>query len=242
VKSTPRQVAPRSRLAGALAVLALLAGCGSTPAADLPAPAGPGVSPRLSAQPAGTVTAGRFAPPPGPLTLDRSRDTLTVAGRTTRTCREPVAASAVDDGRRIAVLCGRARVLDVYEGATLRRIGRTPAGIGPAGLATDTGSLLYVTDRVGQALLVFHLRPRFELIRRVSLAGGPYAIAYDPDGWALWITLTERNRVIEYAAGNRPVPRRSFPSVRAPRAVTVAPGRVSVYGPDARQVLRVRAR
>ena len=220
-----------------LALIPVLAACGSTPPADLPAPAGPGASPPLATRPAGVVTPGRFAAPAGPLRIDRARDTLTVAGRTARTCREPVAAAAVDDGRRIAVLCGRARVLDVYDGATLRRLGRTPAGIGPARLATDTGSILYVTDAVGEALLVFHLRPRFELIRRVSLPGGPYAIAYDPATWSLWITLTERNLVVEYAAGNRPVPRRSFASVRAPTAVTVQSRRVTVYGPDARQVL-----
>jgi hypothetical protein len=113
----------------------------------------------------------------------------------------------VDHGRAVAVLHPRARTLDLYDATTRRRLGSVPAGIGPARLAADGANLLYVTDPVGQAVLVFHLRPRFELIRRVPLQGGPYAIRFDRARGSLWITLPEAHRVVEYAAGARPVPR-----------------------------------
>jgi hypothetical protein len=135
------------------------------------------------------------------------------------------------------VLCMRDRVLEVYDPATLKRLARVPAGIGPAGLATDGGNLLFVTDPVGQAVLVFHLHPRFELIRRVVRRGGPWGIAFDERRGALWITLPQLNRLAEYVSGARPVRRGFRPAIRAARDVTVAGDRVTVYGHGERQVL-----
>ena len=120
-------------------------------------------------------------------------------------CREPTAVALLDRGAKVAVLCGRERVLEVYDARTLERLGRTGAGIGPVGLATDGVQLLYVTDVEGDALLVFHLRPRFELIRRVHVIGGPYAISFDKARWELTLTLSKAGKTVRYAAGNRPV-------------------------------------
>jgi hypothetical protein len=172
-------------------VLALLglAGCGSLAPADLPAPTG---------VVAGAQRAGGFS-------VDPARDRLTGPDGSAATCREPTGVAGLDRGAKVAVLCGRERVLDVYDAITLRRLGRAGAGIGPVGLATDGVHLLYVTDVEGDALLVFHLRPRLELIRRVHVIGGPYAISYDPKRWELTIGLKRRGSVVRYAAGNRPV-------------------------------------
>jgi hypothetical protein len=167
----------------------LIAGCGSLAAAELPAPAG---------VVAGAQRAGAFA-------VDPARDRLTGPSGAATTCREPTAVALLERGAKVAVLCGRERVLDVYDARTLKRLGRTGAGIGPVGLATDGVHLLYVTDVEGDALLVFHLRPRFELIRRVHVIGGPYDIAYDADRWELTIGLKRTGSVVRYAAGNRPV-------------------------------------
>jgi hypothetical protein len=177
----------------ALAV-AGLAGCGSMAAAELPAPAG---------VVAGTQRAAGFS-------VDPARDRLTGPSGSAPTCREPTAVATLDRGARVAVLCGRERVLDVYDARTLKRLGRTGAGIGPVGLATDGVQLLYVTDVDGDALLVFHLRPRFELIRRVHVIGGPYDIAFDKARWELTIGLRRRGQVLKYAAGNRPVLRETL--------------------------------
>jgi len=167
-----------------------LAGCGSLAAADLPAPAG---------VVAGAQRAGAFS-------VDAARDRLEHAGGgSATTCREPTAVALLDRGAKVAVLCGRERVLEVYDAHTLERLGRTGAGIGPVGLATDGVQLLYVTDVEGDALLVFHLRPRFELIRRVHVIGGPYAISFDKARWELTLTLSKAGKTVRYAAGNRPV-------------------------------------
>ena len=143
--------------------------------------------------------------------VEPARDRLTGPGGSAETCREPTAVALLDRGARVAVLCGRERVLDVYDAGTLKRLGRTGAGIGPVGLATDGVHLLYVTDVEGDALLVFHLRPRFELIRRVHVIGGPYAISFDQDRWELTIRLSKAGQTVRYAAGNRPVLRATVP-------------------------------
>jgi len=167
-----------------------LAGCGSEAVAELPAPAG---------MVPGALTAGAFS-------VDPAHDRLTRAGGgSVSTGREPTAVALLDRGARVAVLCGRERVLDVYDARTLKRLGRTGAGIGPVGLATDGVQLLYVTDVEGDALLVFHLRPRFELIRRVHVIGGPYDISFAKDRWELTVGLKRTGSVVRYAAGNRPV-------------------------------------
>jgi hypothetical protein len=164
--------------------------------AELPAPAG---------AVAGAQRAGAFS-------VDAAHDRLVRAdGGSARTGREPTAVALLDRGARVAVLCGRERVLEVYDARTLKRLGRTGAGIGPVGLATDGVQLAYVTDVKGDALLVFHMRPRFELIRRVHVIGGPYAIAFEKDRWQLSITLSKTGQTVNYAAGNRPVLRGTAP-------------------------------
>ena len=95
---------------------------------------------------------------------------------------------------------------------------------------------------LGEALLVYHLRP-FELIRRVHLGGGPYAIAYDRERWGLWIALAGANRLVNYAAGTRPVIRETLPSIRDARDDHPSPATPSRCVSDSeRQVLRLRSR
>jgi hypothetical protein len=228
-----------------------LAGCGSLAAAELPPPAGPPVSPPLSERPAGRVEPASGVPRDvvedrgREFSLDRPRSRLRVVenGRTREapTGREPVALALLDRGQRVAVLSGRERMLEIYDADTLERLGRTGAGIGPTDVASDGVELLYVTDVRGDALLVYHLRP-FELIRRVHVGGGPYAIAYDRERWGTWIARAGANRLDNYAAGTRPVIRDSLPSIRDARAVRVNGDVVSVHSPSERQVLRARSR
>jgi hypothetical protein len=106
-----------------------------------------------------------------------------------------------DGDRLIAVLCGRERTVELFD-RSLRRVAAAPAGTGPARVASDGRANLYVTDAVGESLLVYHLHPRFELIRRVSLPGSPSAITFG----AQRLRIALGKRVVEYAAGSRPVP------------------------------------
>ena len=107
------------------------------------------------------------------------------------------------------------------------------------------GAINYVRVPGGLALLsllVFHLRPRFELIRRVHQIGGPYAIAFDRERRGLWITVARTNQLVHYAAGSRPVLRETFPSIRNARDVTVAGDDVTVSSESENQRLRIRSR
>jgi hypothetical protein len=226
-----------------LVAVCALAGCGSMSAAELPAPAGRPASPPLTVKPAGSVSSYPVVTFDVGFRVDRARDRLIASdGRSVKTGREPIAAEGLDRGKKVAVLTGRERTLELYDARTLKRVGKTGAGIGPTGLATDGVELLWVTDVKGDALLVFHLRPRFELIRRVHQIGGPYAIAFDRERRGLWITVARTNQLVHYAAGSRPVLRETFPSIRDARRVSVSDDTVSVYGKDEIQDLRLRSR
>jgi hypothetical protein len=234
----------RSCLAALAAVL--LAGCGSTDPAKLPPPAGPVHSPPTTVTPAGRYLSDSGAiltfAHDGALRVDGAHDRLIAGDHSARTCREPVDRTFSDSKRLIAVLCGRERVVELFDARTLKPVGTAPAGTGPARIASDGRADLYVTDVVGESLLVYHLHPRFELIRRVHLPGGPFAIAHDPARSALWITLTARNQVVEYADGSRPVPIRAYPTERQPNDVDVTDAAVLINHDEWFEPPRDRAR
>jgi DNA-binding beta-propeller fold protein YncE len=194
------------RLLAALGLAGALVGCGSRP--HLPPPAGPAASPPLTQRPAGRVVSAAEAP-----ALRRA---------------DPQVAT-VDAGRAVAVLSPRRRVLEVLDAATRRRIDSAAAGVGPTHVVAGPGHLVYVVDTGGDGLLVYELRPRLHLTRRLPLLGDPYGIAADPGAGRLWVTMTATNRLVELADGARPHRLRGFPSVRQPNAVAVDPLRHRVY-------------
>jgi sugar lactone lactonase YvrE len=142
---------------------------------------------------------------------------------------QPGGIAAAGPGR-VALVAVKERVVALYDARRLRRVGDAPAGVGPTHLVGDGSFRLFVVDTQGNALLVYHLEPRLELVRRVHLAGRPYGIAIDRRRERLWITLTARNEVVELPAHGRPHILRRFPTVRQPNTVTVdeATGRVFV--------------
>jgi DNA-binding beta-propeller fold protein YncE len=152
--------------------------------------------------------------------------------RRIRTATQPGGVAPVDDGRAVAVVSVRERVLEVYDAATLERIGRVPAGVGPTHVVGGGQGRAYVVDTTGDALLLFETRPELRLTRRVALLGSPYGLAVDAVRGRLWTTLTRTNELVELAAGARPRVLRSFPAVRQPNTVAVDPrsGRVYVAG------------
>ncbi len=80
----------------------------------------------------------------------------------------------------------RARTVTLFAGA--RRLGARGAGVGPVGIASNDLWRVYVADAVGDGLLVYRLRPRFVLERRLRLAGEPWAVAADPARYRLYVT------------------------------------------------------
>jgi hypothetical protein len=193
-------------------LLVLAAGCGS---AELPPPAEPGPSPPVAAAPDGRTV---------PLRTVRALLRSAPAGTRTR----------LDRGAQVAVLRPRERVVEVFDIASGRRTGRAHAGVGPTHVVSDGGGYMFVTDTAGGALLVYHLRPRLELIRRYPLAGSPYAIAIDNRRHRMFVAQTARNQLTELIVGGRPSLVRRYGTPRRPLAVAVdeATGRVAVVGAD----------
>jgi DNA-binding beta-propeller fold protein YncE len=145
---------------------------------------------------------------------------------------QPGGVAAVDRGRKVAVVSVRERVLELYDSDTLERLGRVPAGAGPTHVVPGEGGLAYVVDTAGDGLLVFETRGRLRILRRYPLIGGPYGVAVDLRNGRLWVTLTERNEVVELATGARPHRLNVYPTVRQPNTVAVDPasGRAFVTG------------
>jgi hypothetical protein len=205
-----------SRVA-AVALLALVAGCGSAGPEALPPPAEPARSPPAAAAPAGRI-AKADAQPRGRQGSDRTR---------------------LDRGRQVAVVSGRERVVEVFDVATGARTGRAPAGVGPTHVVSDGGGYLFVTDTAGGALLVYHVRPRLELIRRYPLPGSPYGIAIDNRRHRMFVVQTASNQLTELVVGGRPSLVRRYATPRQPNAVAVdeRTGRVAVHGEGVVQLL-----
>lgn len=244
------------RAVALLLVIGLAAGgCGSVTDPDaFPKPAEPAHALPLTRPPAGhTLRVG--ARPEGVVADPRTGivavalhdpdEIALVDGRAGRLLRRASATAAarqlaparggegvLREGRWIAVVSARERVLELYDARTLRRIGRAPAGIGPTHVASDAHGLIYVVDTGGDSLLVFRTSPELQLTRRVYLPGAPYGVAYDERRQRLWVTASRTNVLYELRARGRPAVRRTFAAVRQPDAVAVdgATGRVFVTG------------
>jgi DNA-binding beta-propeller fold protein YncE len=205
------------RRVAALLLAVLAAGCGSAGPDDLPPPAEPASSP-----PAATAPDGRVVAAGAELGSDRILEGAL----------RPGDATPLDRGRSVAVVSPRERVVEVFDVATGRRTGRAGAGVGPTHAASDGGDYLFVTDTAGGALLVYHLRPRLELIRRYPLPGSPYGIAIDNRRHRIFVTQTARNQLTELVVGGRPSLVRRYATPRQPNVVAVdeTTGRVAVAG------------
>ena len=110
-------------------------------------------------------------------------------------------------GALTAVVDGRARLLELYDARTRRRVGSAAAGIGPTQVAClRRGGWCWVLDTRGGALLVFKLHGRGdpELTRRLYLPGMPDAISVDRRRGRLRVRLSASGEVVELPAHGRP--------------------------------------
>jgi hypothetical protein len=132
----------------------------------------------------------------------------------------PAHASAVVAPGVRAVVDGRARTLSIRSGSTT--LASAPAGVGPARVACASARLCYVTDRRGDALLVFAVGDggrSLHLTRRVYLPGGPDAIAVDTARHRLEVTTDRTHRLALLPAHGRP----HVLAWRATRTTTATP-------------------
>jgi DNA-binding beta-propeller fold protein YncE len=139
---------------------------------------------------------------------------------------------AAGDGR-VGVVDVRAGLLYVYDPTTLGPVDQVPAGAGPTHVVADGHGGLVVADTRGGALLRYRLRPDVRLLDRLALPGRPYGLAADPGRRAVWVTLTDTNRLVGLRVtrdGLRPFA--NLPTVRQPNSVAldVTSGRVDVAG------------
>ena len=212
LRFTPRAA---TSMALATASAALLASCGSAPLAELPPAAGPDRSPGPRRSPAGRVVQRATAP------------SLSTRQATVATFR---------DGSLVAVLLPHERVLSIRDTATGQERSRAAAGVGPTRVICRPNGPCFVTDTTGDALLVMRVGEGgrdLRIVRRVYVAGAPYAIAYGAERRRLWVTLTARNEVVELGAHGRPHILGRLPTIRQPNAVGVddATGDVIVRSP-----------
>ncbi len=142
----------------------------------------------------------------------------------------PGGVAAAEGGKFVAAVGVRANQLRLYDARSLRGAGEVGVGIGPTHVVSDGERRLFVADTRGDAIVFVRTRPRFEVRSRQALPNSaPYGLAYDQGRNGLWVTSTERNRVVLFRRRERV---RSFPTVRQPNSVAVdeRTGRVFVAG------------
>lgn len=138
--------------------------------------------------------------------------------------RQPGGVATTWDGRAVAVVGVRERALELFGARSLRSLGKIPVGIGPTHVVAEPHRL-FVVDTRGDALLEVRTDP-LRIVRRRSLRGAPYGVAYDAPRKRLWVTLTATNRVAKLPGAQR------LATVRQPNSVAVdqRSGRVFIAG------------
>ncbi len=128
-------------------------------------------------------------------------------------------------GPYVVLVAVSARVLQVYDGASLRVLGTTSAGVGPSHVVA-AGTLAYVADTQGDAIRSYWIGVRPRPLAVTPAPGTPYGLALDDRRHRLWVTLTAKNRLLELATSPSGRLRRlgSYPTVRQPNSVEVEPG------------------
>ena len=128
------------------------------------------------------------------------------------------------DGDVLAALDEEAFTLSTYALPSLRRTARVPAGEGPTHAAITTGHREVVVDTRAGRLRVFDLDP-LKQEAGIAVGGTPYGIDTDLETGTVWVTLTARNEVVGVdLSAARPRVVASYPTVRQPDTVAVAPG------------------
>jgi hypothetical protein len=146
------------------------------------------------------------------------------------TTANPGGVAAAEGGGSVAAVGVRSTQLRLYDARSLRGMGEVGVGIGPTHVVSDGERRLFIADTRGDAIVFVRTRPRVEVRSRQGLPNSaPYGLAYDGERDELWVTSTERNRVVLFRRRER---RRSFPTVRQPNSVAVdeRTGRVFVAG------------
>jgi rSAM/selenodomain-associated transferase 1 len=167
---------------------------------------------------------------------DEGGDTVSIVegGRVTNTLPasvQPGGIAATEN--RVATVAVSERVLTTWDSETMAPAGEVDAGVGPTHIVAGPDGRLYVADTQGDAILVFEAadengEPR--LLDRANLPGSPYALAIDAENEMLWVSQTDRNRVVGFELTDL-APKRvvSYPTIQQPNTVAVNPATEVVY-------------
>jgi DNA-binding beta-propeller fold protein YncE len=131
--------------------------------------------------------------------------------------------------RYVGLVAVSERVLQVYDAASGKELGEVDAGVGPTHIA-GSGYTGFVADTEGDAVRKFAVDAHPVQTEVVPAPGAPYGIAADFARGRLWVTLTARNQLVEYAVGEGPTRKlATYPTVRQPNSVAVDPRSGVVY-------------
>ena len=137
-------------------------------------------------------------------------------------------------GPFVLVVGVRGRQVEAYS-AGGRILGTAPAGAGPTHVQAGRGSVFYVADTEGDAVLIFRVNATgpHQAAAVATQRGAPYGIAVDRRRGLVYVTLTATNRLESFrVSGTGLVPGQTWPTVRQPNSVAVdgATGRVFITG------------
>ncbi|MEZ5077675.1 MAG: hypothetical protein R2725_09550 [Solirubrobacterales bacterium] len=132
-------------------------------------------------------------------------------------------------GGYVALVAVAERVLQVYDARRPAKLGSVSGGVGPTHVVA-LGADAYVADTDGGVVRRYRLGPEPRQTAVAKASGAPYGIAVDPARRRLFVTLTARNRLAEYALGaGAPRLLATYPTVRQPNSVAVDPGSGAVF-------------
>lgn len=164
---------------------------------------------------------------------DEFGDTVSVVegGRVVQTLPAPEQPGGIAEvgDRYVAVVAVAERTLRVYDALSGEDLGQTKAGVGPTHIDT-LGMYAYVADTEGDSIRKFLIGPDPREVATVAAPGAPYGIAIDRRRKRLWVTLTATNELVGYSiAGESPVRKWTYPTVRQPNTVAVDPSNGNVF-------------
>ena len=172
---------------------------------------------------------------PRRFTADEFGSTMTVVrdGRVRGTVpvdAQPGGIAALDG--KLFVSAVRSYTIEQYSGGDRPAGGGSQsAGLGPSHVVAGPEGRIAIADTRGQALVVYDTRPRLRFRARLPLGGTAEGLAGDPGRGIVWVTLSERARVVPVdLRPAEPVAGKAVPTARNPLSVAVdtASGRLAV--------------
>ncbi len=168
-------------------------------------------------------------------TADEFGSTMTVVREGRVRATVPVDAQpggiAAGDGK-LFVNAVRSYTIEQYSGGDRPEGGGSQSsGLGPSHVVVGPEGRIAIGDTRGQALVVYDTRPGLRFRARLPLGGTAEGLAADPGRGRVWITLSERARVVPVdLRPAKPVMGKAVPTARDPLSVAVdtATGRLAV--------------